>query len=145
MRIICLLSIFLECPALFAQGQPPRAAPRDFAVMAWGNSPSDPAQLREMRDAGLNISGFCAPADLDRVHDAGLSCFVRDRRANGYQWDHLPDDSQIRSGLSELKTQLAGKPAALGFYLNDEPNIALMPGLGRVAAMLRESMPDLWP
>jgi hypothetical protein len=35
-----------------------RVAPKDFAVMAWGNSPSDPEQLRGMREAGLNISGF---------------------------------------------------------------------------------------
>ncbi len=146
MKTTCVLTIVLAWAAdLFAQGPPPRVSPREFAVMAWGNSPPDPGQLREMRDAGLNISGFCAPSDLDRVHDAGLSCFVRDRRVNGYAWDNLPDESQLRSGISELKTQIAGKPAALGFYLNDEPGIALMPGLGRMAALLRESMPDLWP
>jgi hypothetical protein len=146
MRIGCVLtSVLAGTAALLAQGPPPRVAPRDFAVMAWGGSPSDPAQLKEMREAGLNISGFCAPPDLDRVHDAGLTCFVRDRRFNGFAWDHLPDDAQLRPGIAELKTQLAGKPAALGFYLNDEPSTALMPGLGRMAALLRESMPDLWP
>jgi hypothetical protein len=98
-----------------------------------------------MREAGLNISGFCAPAELNRVHDAGLSCFVRDRRINGYSWDRLPDDAQLRAGIAEVKAQVEGKPAALGFYLNDEPNVALIPGLARMAALLREAMPDLWP
>lgn len=141
---ICCAFIALLPMVLFGQ-EPPRAAPRDFAVMAWGNSPSDPEALRGMRDVGLNISGFCAPADLDRVHDAGLSCFVRDRRFNGYPWDHLPDDAELRTGIAGVKAAVAGKPAALGFYLNDEPGVALMPGLGRMAALLREAMPDLWP
>ena len=71
-----------------AQGlrQPAVVAPKDFAVMAWGDSPSDPEQLREMKQAGLNITGFCRVEELDRVRDAGLACFVRDARANNYDW-----------------------------------------------------------
>src|SRR6478736_6777968 len=55
---------------------PKPAAPKDFAVMAWGGSPSDAEQLRGMREAGLNISGFCRIEDLDSVRAAGLTCFV---------------------------------------------------------------------
>ena len=40
------------------------APPRDSAVMAWGSSPSDPEQLQFMKQAGLNISGFCRAEDL---------------------------------------------------------------------------------
>jgi hypothetical protein len=145
MKVTCALLLAAAFGAVLLAQEPARVVPRDFAVMAWGNSPADEAQLRGMREAGLNISGFCAPAELNRVHDAGLSCFVRDRRINGYSWDRLPDEAQLRAGIAEVKAQVEGKPAAMGFYLNDEPNVALIPGLGRVAALLREAMPDLWP
>jgi len=54
-----------------APHRPAPAAPKDFAVMAWGDSPSDPEQLRGMREAGLNISGFCRVEDLEQVRAAG--------------------------------------------------------------------------
>jgi hypothetical protein len=63
---------------------PSRVASKVFAVMACGNSPSDPEQLRGMREAGLNMSGFCRVEDLERVRSAGLTCFVSDKRAEGF-------------------------------------------------------------
>ena len=119
--------------------------PKDFAVMAWGSSPSDPEDLRGMRDAGLNISGFCRAEDLERVRGAGLTCFVSDRRLSSYDPEHLPSDDQLRRDVAELKQQIGSNPAALGFYLRDEPSARLMPGLGKLAAMLREAMPDKYP
>ena len=113
--------------------------------MAWGNSPSDPAQLRGMKDAGLNISGFCRGEDLNEVNKAGLTCFVRDTRANGYDWTHLPSDDVLHRNVSGLKDQVGANPAALGFFLRDEPAAALMPAMGKVAALLHEAMPDKWP
>jgi hypothetical protein len=44
-----------------------------------------------------------------------------------------------------LSKRIAENPAALGFYLRDEPNAQMMPGLGKLAALLRERMPDKWP
>ncbi len=123
----------------------PPVAPKDFAVMAWGSSPSDSQDLRGMRDAGLNISGFCRPEDLERVRAAGLTCFVSDRRLSSYDPEHLPPDDQLRRDVAELKQQIGSNPAALGFYLRDEPSARLMPGLGKLAAMLREAMPDKYP
>ncbi len=141
-------SIFLVLAAA-ASAQPNRrpelVAPRDFAVMAWGRSPSEPEALQLMREAGLNISGFCRAEDLDRVRDAGLTCFVRDPRAGGYPWTNLPDDGVIRKNAAELAQRVAGHPAALGFFLIDEPHASLMPALGRVARLLREAMPGKWP
>ena len=137
------------CLAAAARSQssfhPKPVAPRDFAVMAWGSSPSDPEQLRLMKEAGLNISGFCHASDLDRVRDAGLTCFVSDPRANGYDWAKLPAEEEIRAKAADLARQVGSHPAALGFYLIDEPHGSLMPGLGRVAAILRQAMPDKWP
>lgn len=120
-------------------------APRDFPVMAWGSSPSDAAQLREMKDAGLNASGFCNVKDLALVRDAGLACFVADPRARDYKWDALPPDAELRKNIAALKADVAANPAALGFYLRDEPPITMMPGMGKVAALLREAMPEKWP
>ena len=144
MRLLTFLGLTL---AAAAQGlhPPVPAPPRDFAVMAWGNSPSDPEQLRGMKEAGLNISGFCRAEDLNQVRDAGLACFVRDARANGYDWTSMPPDEVLRRNVAALKDQIGGNSAALGFFLRDEPPASLMPGMGKIAALMREAMPDKYP
>ncbi len=124
---------------------PTPVAPKDFAVMAWGNSPSDPDQLRGMRDAGLNISGFCRIQDLEQVQAAGLTCFVRDPIIQRLDPLNLPSDEQLRRDVAELSKRIGRNTAALGFYLRDEPNAQMMPGLGKLAGLLREAMPDKWP
>jgi hypothetical protein len=137
-----ILPLVLFAPAFSQPFQHPKpVAPKDFAVMAWGASPSDPEQLRGMVEAGLNISGFCRAEDLDRVRAAGLTCFVSDKRIASFT---APDD-EIRRTITALKKEIADNPAALGFYLRDEPDAAMMPGLGRLAMLLREAMPDKWP
>jgi hypothetical protein len=113
--------------------------------MAWGDSPADPDQLRGMREAGLNISGFCRPTDLNQVKSAGLACFVREPVINDLDPLRLPPDDEIRRIVSSLSKQIAGNSAALGFFLRDEPSVAMMPGLGKLATMFHQAMPDLWP
>src|SRR5579859_1369704 len=142
-----LVAALVLLPALAQKphGSPAPAAPKDFAVMAWGDSPSDPAQLRGMREAGLNISGFCRVADLERVHAAGLTCFVSDKRIGGHEPLQLPPEDQLRRNIGELKKEIGDNPAALGFYLEDEPDAPSMPGLGKLASLMREAMPDKWP
>jgi hypothetical protein len=140
----CLMAVAsLAAGQWIAQPQP--VDPKQFAIMAWGSSPSDPEQLRLMKEAGLNITGFCRVADLDKVRAAGLWCFVSDKRANGYDWEKLPPESEIRRNVQELAGEIGDNPAVLGFYLRDEPHASLMPGLGRVAAILAEAMPGRWP
>jgi hypothetical protein len=119
--------------------------PRDFALMPWDSSPSDPAQLQMMKDAGLNISGFCAPKDLPAVLAAGMTCFVSDPRVNGYDWTKLPPDAELRASVAAAAGEAANNPAALGFFLRDEPDATMLPGLGRVAKLLVEALPDRWP
>jgi hypothetical protein len=127
------------------RSQPQPVPPKEFAVMAWGGSPSDAGQLRGMKDAGLNLSGFCRAEDLDRVKAAGLTCFVNDPKLTGYTPDHLPPDDTLRRDIADLKNRIGDNPAALGFFLRDEPSASLMPGLGKLAGLLREAMPDKWP
>ena len=137
------VSPFAAATQQFPTLEPP--APKSFAIMAWGDAPSDMAQLRGMRDAGLNIAGFCRAEDLDKVRDAGLACFVSDPRIGGYDWQALPPDSEIRGRIGGLAHQIGSNPAAIGFFLRDEPHAALMPGLARVAKIARDAMPGMWP
>jgi hypothetical protein len=123
--------------------EPP--APKNFAIMAWGDAPSDVAQLRGMRDAGLNIAGFCRAEDLDTIRDAEMACFVSDPRIGGYDWQSLPPDGEIRARIGSLAHQIGANPAAIGFFLRDEPHASLMPGLAHVANLARERMPGMWP
>jgi hypothetical protein len=151
LRVNCLAGSLLFAVALPAVARaqslapPPAVAPRDFAIMAWGRSPSDAGQLKEMKQAGLNISGFCRAADVDRVFAAGLACFVTDGRVNGYDWKKLPADETLRANLASLRAQVGDDPAVLGALLLDEPSVALMPGLGHVADAFRQAMPGRWP
>src|SRR5258708_9007993 len=111
-----LVAVLVLAPAL--SQTPHRAAPtapKDFAVMAWGDSPSDPEQLRVMRDAGLNISGFCRVEDLEQVRSAALTCFVSDKDLKSDSPLGHPPDAQILRHLPELKKQIDDNPASLGF------------------------------
>jgi hypothetical protein len=144
-RLIFLLALLAPAAWQQAGRHPSPVAPKNFAVMAWGSSPSDPEQLRGMREAGLNISGFCRAQDLEQVRAAGLTCFVRDPLIQAFDPLHPLPDERLRAGIAELSARIAGNPAALGFYLRDEPSAELMPGLGRLAHLLHDAMPDKWP
>src|SRR3974390_3668743 len=88
--------------------------PKQFAVMAWGESPSDAEQLRGMRDAGLNLSGFCRAADVDKVKAAGLACFVSEPQIGGLDLMHLPPAEEIRRTGAGLEGTDGANPAAPG-------------------------------
>jgi hypothetical protein len=140
----CLLAGVIEAASAQEFQQPPDVSPREFALMAWGETPSDPGQLYWMRQAGLNISGFCTPEQLDKVDAAGLTCFVEDPRASHYPWKEMPGQQEIRKNLASLVRDVRNRPAALGFFLMDEPSASQMPGLGEVASLVREVMPSRW-
>src|SRR5690242_5486700 len=139
---ISVAALLLSIPLAFSQTnfQPRSIAPKQFAVMAWGDSPSDADQLRGMKEAGLNISGFCRAEDLDRVKAAGLTCFINDPNLSGYTTNQLPPVAIMRRDIAALKKQIGDNSAALGFYLRDEPSASLMPGLGRLATLLRDEI-----
>src|SRR5690349_16244590 len=98
-----------------------------------------------MKEAGLNISGFCTPEDLEKVRAAGLACFVRDEWINAHAPHNLPPGAEIREHFAQLKTRIANDPAVLGLFLRDEPSAAEMPGLAKLAAALRAAMPEKLP
>jgi hypothetical protein len=119
--------------------------PHDFVIMPWDSTPSDPAQLQLMKEAGLNIAGFCATKDLPLVQAEGLACFVSDPRVNEYDWVKMPPDSDLRKNVAALVHEVENNPAVLGFFLRDEPDASMMPQLGQVARLLTEALPQKWP
>jgi hypothetical protein len=70
---------------------------------------------------------------------------VTDPRVNDYDWEKLPADAELRQRITAAALAIKDHPAALGFFLRDEPNAAMMPGLGRVAALVKEALPNRWP
>lgn len=136
--LLAALSWNASGQAIYNPEPPP---PERFAIMAWGRSPSEPELLRGMKEAGLNISGFCRLEDIELVRQAGLACFVSDKRINGYDWERLPPEAELRRAIAEAVAAVKDHPAVIGFYLRDEPQASQMPGLGRVASLLRELAP----
>jgi hypothetical protein len=154
-RSVTILAILCCRPLLKAQWIPPviphPPSPSEIALMAWGPSPSDPALLQEMREAGLNVSGFCRTVDLAAVEASHLTCFVDDPRLNNFgenpainknNWTNLPSDEVLKQRIALVRQEMIGHPGALGVFLTDEPPMSSMPALGRVSALLRQAMPE---
>jgi hypothetical protein len=122
---------------------PPPAA-RDFPIMSWDDTPTDDAQLRGMREAGLNVGGFCKAADLARVRAAGLTCLLEDPQLRAYDWRHPPAAPQLQRDLARL-APLVGDGTVLGVFLNDEPKTPELAGLGTVIQAMRTQLPGTLP
>jgi hypothetical protein len=139
-----LLSLLVCTDLPLAQDAPGPAATNFFPVMAWNWAPSDPAVLRRMREAGLTVAGFVAPDGLDACQAAGLKAIVSDPRSSNYDWANVNPD-QAGTNIQSLVEQVGRHPAVYGYYLRDEPNAALFPGLATVASLIRELSPGKWP
>lgn len=136
-------------PALQAQHpwvhEVPPVSAEEFPILAWNPSPSDAASLALMKEAGLNVSGFCQIEDLDKVRAAGLACAVSYQPLRELIERGVATDAEIRQIVADLKARIGTHPAAFGVNLRDEPSAARMPFLGRIAAELRRAMPDKLP
>jgi len=138
---VCLSLLLATCCGLSAQ------APADtnfFPIMAWNSAPNDPAVLQKMRDCGLTVAGFVSPSALDACHAAGLKAIVSDARTSGYDWANV-DEAKARQSVASLVSEVGRHPALYGYYLRDEPNAAMFPGLAKVADLIRELSPGKWP
>ncbi len=142
-------AVFLLVPlTVVAQnysGVAPRVGPDVFPIVAWGSSPSDPAALQLMKQAGINVSGFCPVGDLDRVRDAGLTCLVSDDAIGKLVSSDTSNDVEIRSAVTALAALIRNHPAAFGVNLRDEPSVQQMPILGRLAKELMSALPGTLP
>jgi hypothetical protein len=97
-----------------------------------------------MKEVGLNIAGFCRPADLDKVKAAGLACFVQDEKINVNDVGLVPPAEQLKKNVAALTKQVINHPASVGFYVRDEPTASMFPGLGRIAEELAKAAPGKW-
>ncbi len=115
-----------------------------FPIMAWNWAPKDPAVLQKMKEGGLTVAGFVAPDALDACQAAGFKAIVSDARTSGYDWANV-DEAKARQNVESLVREVGGHPALYGYYLRDEPNAGLFPGLAKVAGLIRELSPGKWP
>ncbi len=137
----CLGLHFSLCCAPSAQVP---AGTNFFPVMAWNWAPNDPAVLQKMRECGLTVAGFVAPQTLEACQAAGLKAIVSDARTSGYDWAHV-DEAKARQNVASLVAEVGQHAALYGYYLRDEPNAGLFPGLATVAGLVRELSPGKWP
>jgi hypothetical protein len=114
-----------------------------FPLMAWNSAPSDEATFRRMRDCGLTVAGFVSPKELDLCDAAGLKAIVADPRTSSYDWRNV-DEAAARKNVTSLVAETGKHPAVYGYYLIDEPNAALFPGLAKVASLVHELAPEKW-
>ena len=130
-----------------AASVPTAAAEPFFPLMAWGSVANDPAVLKRMRECGLTVAGFVAPAALDNCHAAGLKAIVSDVRLSNHDWTKADPAAAaaIKAKVAEVVDAYKAHPAVLGYYLRDEPGGDLFPGLAVAAETIRERHPGAWP
>jgi len=146
-RLALLIAVLLA-PAVLAEGwthQPVHVSAREFPIMAWSGSPSEIENLRLMKEAGLNLSGFCRVEELDAGRDAGLMCIVARTPLEAMGDKPETTDAQIQEAVSALAARIGSHPAVFGVYLRDEPSAAQMPMIGRLAQALLKAMPGKVP
>jgi len=115
-----------------------------FPIMAWNAAPKDPAVLAKMHECGLTIAGFVTPDGLKACRAAGLKAIVSDARTSGYDWAKV-DEAKARKNVASLVAKVGKNPAVFGYYLRDEPEAGIFPGLATVADLVRELSPGKWP
>lgn len=141
-----LLAVAMVLTGLLAAA-PARGADADksfFPIMAWDWAPNDPAVLKRMHECGITVAGFVAPGTLDAVQAAGMKAIVNDARTASYDWRNV-DEAKARQNVESLVAEVGRHPAVFGYYLRDEPRADFFPGLGKVAALIREKHPGAWP
>lgn len=148
LRRILIPITLLVVPAAMAEVQfpvAPRVGPNVFPIIGWSGTPTDPQQLQWMKEAGLNVTGFCNPEELDKVQAAGLTCIVSDPKISSIVYKNAGTDEEIREAVAALAKKIAHHPAAYAVNLRDEPGVEQMAILGRLAAELLRVMPDKLP
>jgi hypothetical protein len=114
------------------------------AVMAWNHWTPTRAALERMRDCSITVAGFVPMETLDVVHEVGLKAIVADKRLSGHDW-RKPDEAAIRRGVREAVAAVGEHPAAIGFYIQDEPCADEFAGLAIAADEVRCAAPHHWP
>lgn len=116
-----------------------------FPLMAWNWLPAVESRIFErMRDCGLNIAGMVNPAQLEICRAASMRAIVADPRTFDYDW-HKIDAAKAARNVRDLIAEVNENPAVFGYYIRDEPDASLFPGLAKVAALVKRYAPGKWP
>lgn len=116
--------------------------PEEFAILPWGWTPGDRYAMQGIRECGFNLAGFVEPTHLNLVWESGLKALV-------YNADTQVGDSEAKLPAAEITRRVKhltkttkGHPALYGYYLRDEPNARVFPGLRKWAAAFQKADPD---
>ncbi len=119
----------------------------------WGSPAAVPEAVKTWKDLGLTVGrtpGFDVDtvgkdtmlAMLDACAEAGLKCFVPDRRAGAGAFKEGGEDGFRRSFAEALK-DFGDHPATFGFDVGDEPSRQHIAPAYQTAALQREIAPHL--
>jgi hypothetical protein len=139
-----LLACASACDAAAADATPAPKAAAFFPIMAWDGPPNDLTFLKRMRECGFTVAGFVPVAALDNCQAAGLKGIVSDPGLGGYDWRNV-DAAKARDNVTKVVEKVRNHPAVFGYYLRDEPPAGFFPGLEKVASVVRELHPGVWP
>jgi len=116
-----------------------------FPLMAWNWVPDDnPRTFERMRECGLNIAGMVGLRQVEVCRAAGMRAIVSDGRSCDYDWNAInmaKAERNIRSLVAEVKDN----PAVFGYYIKDEPDASMFPGLAKIAGLIKRYAPGTWP
>lgn len=115
--------------------------PSEFTVLPWGGTSGDQSVYDTIRDCGFNLAGFVTVEELDKVAKAGLECLVRDSSIHASDAATQLDQAEIDKRIADVVERIGNNPVVYGFYLRDEPNAAVFPGLGKWAAAVNKAAP----
>jgi len=122
----------------------------------WGSPAAVPAAIKTWVDLGITVGrtpGYDPErvdkadmlAMLDACAEAGIKCFVPDRRASAGAYRAAKDEGEYRCALEAAIKDFGGRPATFGFDVGDEPARDAIGPAFRTAAIQREMAPQLTP
>jgi len=122
----------------------------------WGSPAAVPDAVKTWADLGVTVGrtpGYDPDsvdkadmlAMLDACAEAGIQCFVPDRRAGVGALRAAKDEGEFRRGFEQVLKDFGGHPATFGFDVCDEPSREWIEPALRTAGLQREMAPHLTP
>lgn len=131
-------------------GAPRAHISREFPISYWLGPTENFTNLeryQEIKNAGMTFvmpqfESGPTPTDnlkyLDLAHKIGQKAFVYDTRMPF----KITGDDNAKANLDAIIKDYKKHPGLAGYYIIDEPNASLFPGLAEVVAYLREKDPE---
>jgi hypothetical protein len=117
----------------------------EFLILPYVHRKMNLKELEEIRDSGHNLAGMVSVEDLDLLQEAGLKGIVFDPTVHAGDAEAELSDEEIERRVTAVVRRVNGHPAAFGYFLRDEPNARIFPGLARWTAAYRKVDPKARP